>query len=134
MTDPIVGDSALNIASKAMDGLSSRRNVISQNVANIDTPGYQALEMNFESALKQSMSSSPKLNMTLSNPAHQLSKNDASGPYQAKLRSGGTERADGNNVDIDQELMQMTETGIRYDALSTAVSKKLSLLKSIASR
>jgi flagellar basal-body rod protein FlgB len=132
MTDPVFGDSALNTASKAMDGLSYRRNVISQNVANVDTPGYHALEMNFESELQRSMSSSPKLNMTLSNSKHQLSKDDASGPYQAKLRSGGTERADGNNVDIDTELMQMTETGIRYSALTTAVSKKLSLLKNIA--
>jgi flagellar basal-body rod protein FlgB len=132
MTDPIFGDSSLNLAGKAMDGLSKRRDVLSQNVANVDTPGYHALELNFESALKNSMSSSPKLNMTLTNPSHQLSVNDASGPFQARLRSGGSERADGNNVDIDQELMQMTETGIRYNALSTAVSKKLSLLKEIA--
>jgi len=132
MTDPVFGDSSLNAANKAMDGLSYRRNVISQNVANVDTPGYHALEMNFESELKRSMSSSPKLGMKLTNEMHQLSKNDASGPYQAKLRSGGTERADGNNVDIDQELVDMTETGIRYSALTTAVSKKLSLLKNIA--
>jgi flagellar basal-body rod protein FlgB len=132
MTDPVFGDSALNLASKAMDGLSYRRNVISENVANVDTPGYHALELNFESALTKSMGSSPKLSMALTNPAHQLSKSDASGPYQARQRSGGSERADGNNVDIDQELMQMTETGIRYNALSTAVSKKLSLLKNIA--
>jgi flagellar basal-body rod protein FlgB len=132
MTDPILGDSALNLASKAMDGLSYRRDVISQNVANIDTPGYHALELNFESTLNKTMNSSPKLNMTRTNTSHQLSLNGASDPYQARLRSGGSERADGNNVDIDQELMQMTETGIRYNALSTAVSKKLSLLKNIA--
>jgi flagellar basal-body rod protein FlgB len=132
MTDPVFGDSSLNLASKAMDGLSYRRNVLSQNVANVDTPGYHALELNFESELSKSMSSSPKLSMSRTNNGHQLSKSDASGPYQARLRSGGSERADGNNVDIDQELMQMTETGIRYNALSTAVSKKLSLLKNIA--
>jgi len=128
MTDPITGDSSLNIASKAMDGLSLRRNVISQNVANVDTPGYHALELNFESELKRSMSSSPKLSMKLTSPKHQLPKDQASGPYMAKLRSGGTERADGNNVDIDQELVEMTETGIRYSALTTAVTKKLSHL------
>ncbi|NMB53309.1 MAG: flagellar basal body rod protein FlgB [Leptolinea sp.] len=132
MSDPVYGDSALNIASKAMDGLSYRKNVISQNVANVDTPGYHALELNFESALQKSMSSSPKLGMQLTDPKHQLSKDEASGIFQAKLRTGGSERADGNNVDIDTELVQMTETGIRYSALSTAVSKKLSLLKNIA--
>lgn len=132
MADPVFGDNSLNLASKAMDGLSFRRNVISQNVANVDTPGYHALELNFESALNNSMNSSPKLTMARTNVGHQISESDSSGPYQSRLRSGGTERADGNNVDIDQELMQMTETGIRYNALSTAVSKKLSLLKNIA--
>lgn len=132
MTDPVYGDSAMKIASKAMDGLSYRRNVISQNVANVDTPGYHSLELNFESELQRSMSSSPKLSMSLTNTKHQLSKNEASGINQVKLRSGGSERADGNNVDIDTELVQMTETGIRYNALSTVVSKKLSLLKEIA--
>jgi flagellar basal-body rod protein FlgB len=132
MTDPLFGDKSLNTASKAMDGLSYRRNVISQNVANVDTPGYHALEMNFESELQRSLSSSPKLSMSLTDSKHQLSKDDASGAFQAKLRSGGSERADGNNVDIDTELVQMTETGIRYSALTTAVSKKLSLLKEIA--
>ncbi len=132
MTDPVYGDKALNIASKAMDGLSYRRNVISQNVANVDTPGYHALELNFESALQKSMSSSPKLTMARTDTQHQLSKDDASGPYQARLRTGGAERVDGNNVDIDTELVQMSETGIRYSALTTAVSKKLNLLKEIA--
>jgi flagellar basal-body rod protein FlgB len=132
MTDPVYGDTSLNTANKALDGLAYRRNVISQNVANVDTPGYHALEMNFEDELKRSMSSSPKLSLKTTNEGHQLSRSDASGPYQAKLRTGGSERADGNNVDIDQELMDMTETGIRYSALTTAVSKKLNLLKSIA--
>lgn len=132
MTDPVYGDSSLNTASKALDGLSYRRNVISQNVANVDTPGYHALEMNFESELQRSMSDSPKLSMKTTNERHQISNSDASGPYQAKLRTGGAERVDGNNVDIDQELIEMTETGIRYSALTTAVTKKLNLLKSIA--
>ncbi len=132
MTDPVLGDSAMNIASRAMDGLSYRRNVISQNVANVDTPGYKALELNFEGELLRSLSSTPRLSMTLTHTDHQLSDGDASAPFTAKLRSGGTDRADGNNVDIDQELVEMTETGIRYSALSTAVSKKLSLLKEIA--
>lgn len=132
MSDPVFGDNALNTASKAMDGLSARRNVISQNVANVDTPGYHALELNFESALKKSLDSTYKLTLSRTNEKHQLSSKNTSGEYQARLRSGGSERADGNNVDIDQELMQMTETGIRYNALSTAVSKKLSLLKNIA--
>lgn len=132
MTDPVYGDASLNIANKALDGLSYRRNVISQNVANVDTPGYHALEMNFESELQRSMSSSPKLAIKTTNERHQLSTSDASGPYQARLRTGGSERVDGNNVDIDQELMEMSETGIRYSALTTAVSKKINLLKSIA--
>jgi flagellar basal-body rod protein FlgB len=55
----------------------------------------------------------------------------AAGPISL-ARTGGSMRADGNNVDIDVELMEMTETGIAYQALTQAASKKLALLKSIA--
>jgi flagellar basal body rod protein FlgB len=64
-------------------------------------------------------------------PAH-LGKLSPAGGFQVVSRSGAL-RADGNNVDIDVELGQMAETGLRYQALTQTVSKKLLLLKNLAS-
>jgi flagellar basal-body rod protein FlgB len=73
-----------------------------------------------------------KINLVTTNPTH-LTSSTISTPIQVSLRKGGTERADGNNVDIDTELTQMTETYIQYQALSQLVSKKLAGLKYIIS-
>ncbi len=131
MADLIGSDVTLRAAKMALDGLSLRQQVISQNLANVDTPGYQARQVNFEDALKSAFEEQG-LQMTTTNPAHIALSGEAAGPV-VTARPGGSTRADGNNVDIDVELTDMSETGIEYQALTQAASSKLLLLKSIAS-
>lgn len=47
--------------------------------------------------------------------------------FALKLRQGGSFRADENNVDIDVEMTDMSEAGVRYTAVSQAISKKLNV-------
>jgi flagellar basal-body rod protein FlgB len=132
MTDSINSGNAFDIAKRALDGLSARRDMISQNIANVDTPGYKAQEVSFEGVLKQAMNDKPLMSMKTSNARHMQGGGiQGIGMVQVGNRQGGSTRADGNNVDIDQELTQMTETGIRYQAITEIVSKKLSLLKNL---
>jgi flagellar basal-body rod protein FlgB len=128
----IFNDSTISTALIALDGLSLRNNVISQNVANVDTPGYLAQDIDFESSLQMALRSTNDLGMKLTDENHQGFLSSQTSLIKSGLREGGTLRADGNNVDIDVELVELTETGIRYNAITTGVSKKLSLLKSIA--
>ena len=135
MASGMMVDPSLNIAQKALEGLNVRRDVIGQNIANIDTPGYQAQQVNFETTLQQAINSSNTLAMTTTNVSHvQGLKSDPGNMNEIGLRKGGSARADGNDVSIDQELQQMTETSVSYQALTTAITKKLSLLKLISER
>ena len=131
MSDPFVSDNTINAARMALNGLSLREEVIGRNVANVDTPGYQAQQVDFESALGNAIGGGSSLKMAVTDPAHLLPQSQSTGA-QVSARPGGSERADGNDVDIQVELAQMTETGVRYEALTDLLSKKLSLLKSIA--
>lgn len=131
MTDSLFNDRALQAARFALDGLSQRQTMISRNLANVDTPGYQAQSLNFEDALKAQLNKSDSLRMDTTNAAHLASPTRSFGP-SVSPRPGGSMRADGNNVDIDVELIEMSETGISYQALTQSVSKKLTLLKTIA--
>jgi flagellar basal body rod protein FlgB len=73
--------------------------------------------------------------MTTTNDQHVHGLNsEASNMLQISTRKGGSTRADGNDVHIDQELEQMSETSVSFQALTTAITKKLSLLKLIAER
>ena len=131
MSDSLFADNAMRAAKTALDGLSLRQQAISRNLANIDTPGYQAQTVNFEDTLKQMLNQSGTLQMETTNEAHQTSA-EQQGNFSLSPRQGGSFRADQNNVDIDTEMMDMSETGIQYQAVSQVVSQKLLLLKTLA--
>lgn len=131
MTDSIFSDNAARAAKLALDGLSLRQQAISRNLANIDTPGYQAQTVSFEETLKHALNESPTLAMSLTNDSHQVSA-EQSMNFSSSLRPGGSYRADQNNVDIDVEMIEMSEAGIQYQAVSQTISQKLLLLKNIA--
>ena len=52
MSNSLFTDSATQAAKLALDGMSQQQQVISRNLANVDTPGYHAQQMDFKSALK----------------------------------------------------------------------------------
>ncbi|MEA4910313.1 MAG: flagellar basal body rod protein FlgB [Chloroflexi bacterium] len=131
MINSITNDEALQTAKLALDGLSLRQQAISNNLSNVDTPGYQAQTVDFESALQRSLKRLDRVELSATNSAH-IGLRSSGTKFDITQRSGGTERADQNNVDIDTELIDMSETGIQYQAVSQQVTKKLSLLKAIA--
>ena len=121
----------MRVSQVALDGLSLRQQAISRNVANVDTPGYKAQTVDFEKTLKQMISRDNTLQLTKTNPAHLVSKSMQAG-YTLSNRPDSTMRADQNDVNIDLELQDQAETGIQYQAVEQAVSKKLALLKTLA--
>lgn len=131
MVDSLFGDSSYSITKLALDGLSQRQNAISNNIANVDTPGYSAQTVDFKDVLEQVSGRHDRMAMSTTSPLHQASTTD-SVHFAVTDRPGGTAREDGNNVDIDVELTDMSQTGIEYQALTEAVTLKLQLLKSIA--
>lgn len=132
MSNSFISDDALTTAKLALDGLSKRQEMIGNNISNVDTPGYHAQKVSFESALQKEMSKTPLMNMATTNSAHLTMKGSSSDFISVSQRLGGSERADGNNVDIDVELMDMTETNLRFETLTTLINKKFSLLRDIA--
>ncbi len=131
MSDSLFSDVSSVTAKAALTGLSLRQQAISRNLANIDTPGYQAQTVNFQQALTRLVDNNVLLPMKTTDDAHLTIA--ASKPLlSTSLRPGGSLRADQNNVDIDVEMADMSEAGIQYQAISQAVSKKLLLLKTLA--
>ncbi len=111
-----------------------RQQAIGRNIANVDTPGYQAETVNFEDALKSKLEGGTKLKMATTDTAHLAAPSQSSADtFDVTQRVGGSERADGNNVDIDVEMTDMVSTGVQYQAVAQSVSKQLQLLKTIAS-
>ncbi len=133
MSNTIFSDDALKAASLALKGLSARQQVISSNIANVDTPGYSAKQLDFETTLKRTLNqTNNKLGLAKTSNGHLDTYSSVATLFNTANRSGGTYREDGNNVDIDTELIDMSETNLRYQAISQGISSKLLLLKTIA--
>jgi flagellar basal-body rod protein FlgB len=81
-----------------LDVATDRQQLITTNMANVDTPGYQTKDVNFQSAMRQVMDSGDGMQLE---PA---SINVTNLP----------ERPDGNNVNIDREGMMLSETQLQY--------------------
>ncbi len=131
MPNLITSDNALRAARFALDGLARQEEIIGQNLANVDTPGYSAQTVDFQAALKRALKDDDSLTLQTTRSGH-INVTDGSEAISVLMRQGGAARADGNNVDIDVEMMQMTETEVNYRALTQLVSKKLALLKTLA--
>jgi flagellar basal-body rod protein FlgB len=120
----------MQAARLALNGLGLRQQVISRNIANVDTPGYQAQDVNFEQAVQQALKKVEQPSLSVTNVAH-IQPGQSTTSFIKADRPGGSERADGNDVDIDNELMQMNETGVRYQALTQLVNLKFQLIKNL---
>jgi flagellar basal-body rod protein FlgB len=137
MSDKFLFDSVYDTLQTALNGLALRQQVVSRNLANVDTPGYQAQTVTFENALQSAQKTTtaqslPAVQLTVTKPAHMLGVvTPPREPVGVELRQGGSKRADGNNVDVDVELTQMAETGIRYQALTQLITKKYQGLRTI---
>jgi flagellar basal-body rod protein FlgB len=131
MSDSLFSDTALRVATTALDGLSLRQQAISRNLANVDTPGYQAQTVNFAETLNRLTQKEGTLPLATTSALHQTRAAQAAG-FSLEARPGGSFRADQNNVDIDVEMTDLSETGIQYQALTQAISQKLLGLKALA--
>ena len=108
------------LLSRLMDVSNTRQDVIAQNIANVNTPGFRTLEVNFEEALKSALG-------TNSNASLQ----DI--PAEIVKGAGGLERPDGNNVDIDLEISRMQKNAIYFKLYSQLVANELAQYRSAIS-
>ncbi|WP_207455032.1 flagellar basal body rod protein FlgB [Desertivibrio insolitus] len=96
----------------ALDALAQRQRAIAQNIANVNTPGYQAQRVTFEDALTASVEA-------------------GDGRAAASTaRSLEPTRLDGNNVNLDTETLSNIDTVLRYQFASTAVGFEFSTVRS----
>ena len=117
----------------ALDGLSLRQQVASNNLANVDTPGFKAGAVDFESRLAAALGRSRKFPMANTDSRHySFGGGDLDTPViQVSPAVNTTARADGNNVDIDRQMAELAETTINYNAMASLMASRLANLRSV---
>lgn len=108
--------------SQALDLGSARLQAISNNISNVNTPGFKRQDATF-AALLQSAEGGDALPQAAPNPRHLTLDDDSrSGAPSLVTQRSGSMRPDGNNVDIDAETSQMAAAEIYYQTVSQLLS------------
>jgi flagellar basal-body rod protein FlgB len=111
----VLGDITSAALHTALSGLSMRQRVIADNIANIETPHYLAGRVSFEDALRSAVDSGG-------------SPTDVT---PSVARSLEPTREDGNNVNLDHEILSNVDTGLRYQLALRAMDSKFGMLRDV---
>ena len=116
----------VNVLNKAADAAWTRNDVLANNIANMDTPGYKRQDVDFESQLKQAMRSTRFKSVD----ARVGAINDTELETRVYTdASGFSYRLDGNNVDIDTENVEMAANQIQYKGLVDSMTQEFNRIK-----
>ncbi|MBR1597476.1 MAG: flagellar basal body rod protein FlgB [Lachnospiraceae bacterium] len=120
----------INVLDKAADAANSRNEIISNNIANVDTPNYRRKDVTFERYLEQALIGSDPLDDRVAEINTHLS--DFGGLIYTD-HSVLSYRLDGNNVDIDTENAYLAENQIRYNTLISQIGQEFGRYKTVLS-
>lgn len=129
----LLDDFQLRLLSKVTEGLSRRFEVVSQNLANANTPGYKRRELLFEEELRSLLQPPRRLPLNTTDPRHianlprslseviPLVRTDASDSYRNDL----------NNVDPEVEMAKLLEARLQYQAAMRFAAKRSSMIRAV---
>jgi len=111
----LAADSVAHALHSALDGLSLRQRVAADNIANLDTPGYRARTVDFESSLRAAIGDG---SLTV-----------GARPMATEGLATTPVGPSGNNVDLQSETMTAMRSAFQYQLLTRAVNDKFSLVR-----
>jgi len=134
-----VFDNTLARLERALDVRLVRQNVLSANVANVDTPGFKPKDVDFTATMAAiegaardeggvSLPTPPTLGGTTSD-----ANGIAAGDLPIVDVPAGGASLDGNTVDLDRTMVAMAENALQYGASARAAGKKLAILRYVVS-
>ncbi len=118
----------VNVLDKAADAAWLRNDAISNNLANVDTPGYKRQDVDFQSQLSRALRRSRYTSMDAK--VANLKTNRLS-PLCYTDYAGFSYRIDGNNVDVDTEGVYLAKNQITYQGLNLSITQEFQNLKAV---
>ncbi len=124
----ITFDKALGIHEQALVARSQRAKVLANNLANADTPGFKARDVDFQAMLRQATEASGAGAMTRTHASH-LDVSGSGGSSELLYRVPHQPSIDGNTVDAQQEQSRFMRNAMDFQASFEFLNSKFSGLK-----
>lgn len=120
----------INVLNRAADAKMLRNELLTNNIANDDTPGYKRKDLEFEVHLGRAIDSAGKEKDTLTKKVHNVDLSEARMIVYAD-NSDLSYRLDGNNVDQSIEQAELAANQIEYNTLIDCMTHEFSRIKSV---
>jgi flagellar basal-body rod protein FlgB len=125
----------IDFQAQALTLRSERQKLIASNIANADTPGYQARDMDFNRALQEATGGLPVAGqMRATSSGHLQPVAGARADHQLLYASASQTNLDSNTVDMDRERASFVDNAVKYEAtlrfINAGVRSMLDAMKS----
>ncbi len=134
MFERIFSNSYFQMVEKALDASTLRHNILANNIANVNTPGYKRSDVIFEEELSHALDTGSRHKAMITHRGHipfgggtTIDRINPKVVQENQLSF----RNDLNNVDIDAEMAELSENSLTYNALSQQMAKNLQMLRTV---
>ena len=120
----------VNVLKAAADASWTREEVLTNNIANVDTPNYKRQDVDFTTYLNSALSRTNGGSSSLTNRVNNINYNDVAIRTYTD-NSTLSYRTDGNNVDLSTENVELAAEQINYNALMDSMNNEFSRFKAV---
>ncbi|MDD6571012.1 MAG: flagellar basal body rod protein FlgB [Thermoflexaceae bacterium] len=120
----------VDVLNKAADASYYRNEILSNNIANVDTPGYKRKDLEFEKHLSSAIERAGDAKSTLSEKVHNVDLSEAKMVTYID-NTDLSYRIDDNNVDIATEQVELASNQLVYNGLVDSMTHEFSRIKSV---
>ena len=124
----------LGMVTKQMDWLNQRQKIISQNIANADTPDYVPHDLVSLNFADLASSQSKKLKMAVSSEKHISDPDEKNGKFRDKKNKNFTSEPSGNAVILEEQMMLQSQTQVDYELMTRLYKKHVGMVKTAIGR
>ncbi|GLR09707.1 flagellar basal-body rod protein FlgB [Pantoea alhagi] len=128
-------DAALQFGTEALNLRAQRQEILASNIANADTPGYQARDIDFASelnrALEKGRAQGSGLSLAVTSARHIPAQTATPPSMDLLYRIPDQPSMDGNTVDMDRERTQFADNSLKYQTDLTLISSQIKGMMSV---
>ncbi len=128
MWQKLIENRSTNMMERGMDASNLRQQLLTQNLANVNTPNYKRLDLDFKSVFAEEVDKN-RLEMARTHPKHFGDTVLGTGPLKITRETKTNERFDQNNIDVEFESAQLAENALYFQSLAASWKKEMSRIK-----
>lgn len=126
---PFEGVSAVRVLQEGMRVAVLNQNLLANNIANVDTPNYNPVRLDFQATLREALDGNGRVSLRRTLPQHLEAER-----WQPQFkRVALTSKNDYNKVDLEQEMADLAENTGRYTTYGSLLAKQFKMVKDMLS-